>query len=189
MNRRNALFTAAAALAGTAATRVLAKDGQRQNEDNGVFKTRILGNLPLETLRGLSSAPNPWMAGPSWAKLSPTGDVEIHIRGLVVANGVTAGGTLVPSSVAGTNPVSTVRIVVTWLVPVAGSPVFSLTSAPLTLDPAGNLDAAFNIGTPPPGAERPVFFVRAGAVGNGPYIGNSNFAEDFGSAIPSGSDD
>ena len=188
MNRREALFTAAAALAGTAATRALAQDGQRQNEDNGVFKTRILGSLPLETLRGFQSAPNPWVAGPSWAKLSPTGDVEIHIRGLVVGNGVTAGGTLVPASVAGTNPVRTVRIVVSWMVPVPGASVFSVTSAPMTLDPAGNLDAAFNVGTPPPGAERPVFFVRAGAAGNTPYIGNSNFAEDFGSAIPVGDD-
>ncbi len=156
----------------------------RASEEHGQFRSRVFGSQPLVTVRGFPSGGAPWVAGPSWALLAPNGDAAVRIRGLVLASGVTAaGGTVAPAAV-GTNPVSTVRITVTWMVPNPGAPVVFRDSPPMHLDAGGNLDARFNVGPPPAGAERPIILVRAGASGITPFIAETNFLEDFGAARP-----
>jgi len=174
MRRWILLVALAAALVGTGATRLPA--------DNGQLKFAIFGDTPLVTVRGVNAAPSPWVARKSQVKLAPNGDLDIRIRGLVVAPGLFGSGLPVPPAVVGTNPVPIVRIAVTWAVP-APTIVFIQETGPLPLDAGGNLKAKVNIGPPPAGGERPIVLVRAGATPMmGPYIGLSDFVRDFGSS-------
>jgi hypothetical protein len=144
---------------------------------------KIFGNSPLVSVRGVSSAANPWVADSGHATLNDDGTLNIRIRGLVIAAGVNASGGLVPENFVGTNPVSTVRIAVTWMVP--GVPVFIQETAPLPLDPNGDLSAQqvpLNP-APPANAERPIILVRAGPTSlAGPFIASSDFVKDWGRA-------
>ena len=150
-----------------------------QGGDSINFK--IYGNSPLTAVRGVNAAGNPWVTDNSRAKLYADGTLDIKIRGLVLAAGVTGSGGTVPANVVGTNPVAVVRLDVTWMV--AGVPVVHQETGPLPLDPNGDLSARVNIGEPPAGAERPIVLVRAGpAAGTGPFIASSDFVEDWGSA-------
>jgi hypothetical protein len=157
--------------------------------DGHAFKTRIFGNIPLAMVRGIPSDFAPWVAGPSRARLEDNGNLRVQIHGLLVAAGLTSGGTPVPAAFVGTNPVAHVRIAVTWAVPASVSPsaVFEQDSPVLPLDARGDLVARTNVGTPPPGGERPVLLVRAvdpmtGA--SGAWIASSDFVADFGSSVP-----
>lgn len=144
---------------------------------------KIFGNSPLTSVRGVNAAGNPWVASNSRVTLNDDGTLDVKIRGLVLAAGVTSTGGLVPDGLVGTNPVSTVRLAVTWMVP--GLPIFIQETGALPLDPNGDLsakqvplDAA-----PPAGAERPIILVRAGATPlAGPFIGSSDFVADWGAA-------
>ncbi|HEX6606982.1 MAG TPA: hypothetical protein VF276_08725, partial [Chloroflexia bacterium] len=129
------------------------------------------------------AAGNPWAADNSRVKLEPNGDLDIRIRGLVVAPGLTAAGLPVNPAFIGRNPVAQVAIAVTWAVPQGVSPtaVFIQQTPLLPLDPNGDLEARVNIGPPPPGAERPIILVRAFG---GPYIGLSDFVSDLGDRHP-----
>src|SRR5262245_29387232 len=151
---------------------------------------KVFGDSPLTSVRGVNAAGNPWVADNSRVKLRDDGTVDIEIRGLVVAAGVNASGGLVPPAFVGTNPVATVRIAVTWMVP--GLPVFIQETGPLPLDPNGDLSArGVPLSTPPPaGAERPIILVRAGATPlTGPFIASSNFVADWGDAQGNKGDD
>jgi hypothetical protein len=151
---------------------------------------KVFGNSPLTSVRGVNAAGNPWVAGKSRVKLRDDGTVDIRIRGLVLAAGVNQSGGLVPDAVVGTNPVATVRIAVTWMVP--GLPVFIQETGPLPLDPNGDLTARrvpLSI-APPDGAERPIILVRAGATPLiGPFIASSDFVADWGAANANQDDD
>ena len=153
--------------------------GAVEQDDSPNFK--IFGNSPLTSVRGVNAAGNPWVADNSRATLNNDGTLDVKIRGLVLAAGVNASGGLVPDNLVGTNPVATVRIAVTWMVP--GLPVFIQETGPLPLDPNGDLSAqqvALNP-APPAGAERPIILVRAGATPlTGTFIGSSNFVADWG---------
>jgi hypothetical protein len=152
------------------------------------FKTRLFGNIPQVVVRGIPSDFAPWEAGPSQVTLKDNGDLRVRIRGLLVAAGLTSFGTPVPAQFVGTNPVSQVRIAVTWAVPASVSPsaVFIQETAVLPLDANGNLAARTFVRPPPPGGERPVILVRAvdpmsGA--SGAWIASSDFPADFGSSV------
>jgi hypothetical protein len=144
---------------------------------------KVFGNSPLTSVRGVSAASNPWVSDNSRVKLRDDGTVDIEIRGLVLAAGVNATGGLVPEAFVGTNPVATVRIAVTWMVP--GLPVFIQETGPLPLDLNGDLSArGVPLDSPPPaGAERPIVLVRAGGAPLlGPFIASSDFVADWGDA-------
>lgn len=171
----------AAALVGTGATRLRA--------DNGRLKFGIFGNPTLVTIRGVDAAGSPWVARNSQVRLAPNGDLDIRIRGLLIAAGLTSAGLPVPPAMVGTNPVPIVRLAVTWAVP-APAVVFIQETGPLPLDADGNLRARVNIGPPPPGGERPILLVRAGGTPlTGSYIGLSDFVRDLGSSEPGDEDD
>jgi hypothetical protein len=148
------------------------------------LKFKIFGNSPLTSVRGVNAASNPWVADDSRVKLRDDGTLDIEIRGLVLAAGVNASGGQVPANFVGTNPVSTVRIAVTWMVP--GLPVFIQETGPLPLDPNGDLTAQrvpLVGAAPPANAERPIILVRAGATaGAGTFIASSDFVKDWGAA-------
>jgi hypothetical protein len=169
---------------------VLAQSGgARSGADSGTLKFKIFGDIPLVTVRGVPAAGNPWVTDNSQVRLAPNGDLDIKIRGLVVAAGLNAAGAPVPAVFVGTNPVPTVRIAVTWAVPAPMVTAIQETG-PLPLDPEGNLRARVNIGPPPAGGERPVVLVRAGGVPlSGPFIGLSDFVRDFGSSDHEDDDD
>lgn len=152
---------------------------------------KIFGNSPLVSVRGVNAAGNPWVTDNSRIKLSGNGALDIKIRGLVLAAGVNQAGGTVPPALVGTNPVPTVRIAVTWMVPVPGSPVFIQETGPLPLNPQGDLAARVQLpGTPPANAERPIILVRAGATPfAGPFIASSDFVQDWGSSHPTEDDD
>lgn len=154
------------------------------------LRFKIFGDSPLTSVRGVGAAGNPWVAGNSRVSLRDDGTVDIRIRGLVLAAGVNAAGGLVPAALVGTNPVATVRIAVTWMVP--GVPVFIQETGPLPLDPNGDLSARrVPLNVPrPPGAERPIVLVRAGAAPlGGPFIASSDFVADWGAAEGNDDDD
>jgi len=147
------------------------------------LKFEIYGDTPLTSVRGVAAAGNPWVAGNSRVTLNDNGTLDVKIRGLVVAAGVTATGGIVPANVVGINPVPTVRIAVTWMVP--GVPVFIQETGPLPLDPTGNLSMRHVplSAAPPANAERPIILVRAGGTAlTGPFIASSDFVEEFGHA-------
>ncbi len=178
MNRRAiiVLSLAIAAFGGLFLTRAA------QGGDSINFK--IFGNSPLTSVRGVNAAGNPWVTDNSRVKLYADGTLDIKIRGLVLAAGVTQNGGLVPANLVGTNPVATVRLDVTWMAPIAGSPVVHQETGPLPLDPNGDLSTRVKLSGPlPAGAERPIVLVRAGAAaGAGPFIASSDFVEDWGSS-------
>jgi hypothetical protein len=157
---------------------VVARAAQGGNSIN----FRIFGDSPLTAVRGVNAAGNPWVTDNSRVKLYSDGSMDIRIRGLVLAAGVNQSGGLVPPNLVGTNPVPTVRLDVTWMVP--GGPVFHQETGPLSLDPQGDLEARVQLPTPLPlGAERPIVLVRAGGVpGTGPFIASSDFVADWGDA-------
>jgi len=162
--------------------------GAVDNDDS--LKFNIFGDSPLTSVRGVNAASNPWVAGNSRVTLRDDGTLDVRIRGLVVAAGVTASGGVVPANVVGINPVPTVRIAVTWMVP--GLPVFIQESGPLPLDPTGNLSARQVplSAAPPANAERPIVLVRAGATPlAGPFIASSDFVADLGRAPRNEGDD
>jgi len=151
------------------------------------FKTRIFGSIPNIAVRGIPSAGAPWVTGPSRVTLRSDGSLRARIRGLVLAAGLNAGGTPLPAALVGTNPVSQVKIAVTWAVPASVSPsaVFVQETPVLPLDADGDLSTMTTVGPPPAGAERPVVLVRIAnpATGaSGPFIALSDFARDFGSS-------
>jgi hypothetical protein len=156
--------------------------GAAAHDDSVKFE--IYGDSPLTSVRGVAAAGNPWVTRNSRVTLRDDGSLDIKIRGLVVAAGVNSTGGLVPEAFVGTNPVATVRIAVTWMVP--GLPVFIQETGPLPLDPNGDLSAKrvpLVGAAPPANAERPIILVRAGATPlAGPFIASSNFVEDFGHA-------
>ena len=155
----------------------------RAVDHDDALKFEIYGDSPLTSVRGVNAAGNPWVTRNSRVTLGDDGTLDIKIRGLVVAAGVTATGGVVPDAVAGTNPVATVRIAVTWMVP--GLPVFIQETGPLPLDPNGNLSAKQVplSAAPPANAERPIILVRAGATAlAGPFIASSEFVADLGHA-------
>jgi len=153
------------------------------NRDDSV-NFKIFGNSPLTSVRGVNAAGNPWVSDNSRVKLDDDGTLDIKIRGLVLAAGVNSTGGLVPDNLVGTNPVATVRIAVTWMVP--GLPVFIQETGPLPLDPNGDLSARqvpLVGAAPPANSERPIILVRAGANPmTGPFIASSNFVADWGDA-------
>jgi hypothetical protein len=177
MRRRAVLTSIAGAVVGSASLTSIAEARNSRHIDFDMF-----GVTPLTTVRGVNGSANPWVThSSSRIRVDISGEVEIRIRGLVIAPGLTGAGVLVPENVVGTNPVATVRIAISWLVP-GGVPVFALETGPLTLDPEGNLFARVEIPLElPEGAERPIVLVRAGAAPNaGGFIASSNFLEDFG---------
>lgn len=144
---------------------------------DSLLETEIFGNQPLAPVRGVNSAGNPWVTAKGKAKLRANGELEVEIRGLVIAPGLNQAGLPVPAAVVGTNPVAQVAVVVSWMAP--GGPVFQVTPL-LPLDAKGNLKVKTNVGPRPVSGERPIILIRAQGVG--PYIGISNFIADFGSS-------
>ena len=160
---------------------------RRAGAADDTYKTRLFGAIPNIAVRGIPSAGAPWVAGPSKVALGNDGSLRVRIRGLVLAAGLTAAGTPLPPALVGTNPVSQVKIAVTWAVPASVSPsaVFVQETPVLPLDANGDLAAMTTVGPPPPSAERPVILVRianAATGASGPFIALSDFARDFGSA-------
>jgi len=150
--------------------------GAVNSKDSLEFK--IFGENVLTSVRGVDAGTFPWVAGNSHATLNDDGTLDIKIRGLVLAAGVDSTGGLIPANLVGTNPVQTVRIAVTWMVP--GLPVFIQETDPLPLDPNGDLSAKRVTldATPPAGAERPIILVRAETPFTGPFIASSNIVVD-----------
>ena len=145
--------------------------------DDSLLRTEIFGDQTLAPVRGVNSAGNPWVTEKGKAKLRANGDLEVEIKGLVIAAGLNQAGLPVPAAVVGTNPVAQVTVVVSWMA--QGGTVFQSTPL-LPLSPQGNLKVKTNVGPRPVSGERPIIMVRAG--GAGPYIGISNFIADFGSS-------
>lgn len=145
--------------------------------DDSLLKTEIFGNQPLAPIRNINSAGNPWVTEKGKARLRVNGDLEVEVRGLVIAPGLNQAGLPVPVAVVGTNPVAQVIVSVSWMAP--GGPVVQST-APLALSPQGNMKVKTNVGPRPVSGERPIILIRS--AGSGAYIGISNFIADFGSS-------
>lgn len=175
MKRLLAISAVAAALA--------VGSGARLKADDGSIKFKIFGDTTNVVVRTVPAGPNPWVAQESRARLWPNGDLDVRIRGLLVAGGLNAAGNPVPPQFIGTNPVRMVTIAIAWAVPASVSPnaVAIQSTGLVPLDLNGDLRLRTNIGPPPPGAERPILLVRAGG---GAYIGLSDFVSQLGDAQP-----
>ncbi|HLK22152.1 MAG TPA: hypothetical protein VKT81_24560 [Bryobacteraceae bacterium] len=74
-------------------------NNNNQNEDaNGSFESSVVGSTPGATIGGVNSGGAPWVAANGEASVSPSGKLEVDVRGLLLGPGAPANlvGTVGP---------------------------------------------------------------------------------------------
>lgn len=110
-------------------------------------------------LRGLKGGGLPWIIARGSGELSPDGEIEVRVRGLVLAK--TAP---VPANLQGTNPVANFQAVVSCVTVGAGgkSTVANVHTGNFPASAQGNADIEAKVSLPAP-CFAPVIFVTAPA--------------------------
>src|SRR6185437_10699712 len=62
-------------------------------KDDGRFETTIIGSTPGQTIAGVNSGGAPWTVAASEAEVSPSGQIEVEVKGLLLTAGPSVGTT------------------------------------------------------------------------------------------------
>jgi hypothetical protein len=69
---------------------------QGENEGGGGFRSGVIGSTPGLTIGGIMSGGAPWVVREAKASLTPSGELELEVKGLLIGPGVTGAGTTGP---------------------------------------------------------------------------------------------
>src|SRR5579871_6958897 len=105
-------------------------NNNNQNEDaNGSFESSVVGSTPGATIGGVNSGGAPWVAANGEASVSPSGKLEVDVRGLLLGPGA-------PANLVGT--VGPVQMVAASLVCGGSGGVVVAATPPIFLNASGN---------------------------------------------------
>jgi hypothetical protein len=108
-------------------------------------------------VRGLAGGGAPWVISSAEGELSANGNIEVHVRGLVLDPSV------VPAPLGGTNPIPQFLVIVSCLTNAAPDDPGqqpAATAGPFPATTTGNMDAESHVDLPRP-CVAPVIFVTA----------------------------
>jgi|SRR5215831_10007159 len=129
--------------------------GHSEGSKGGSFKSGVIGSTPGLTIGGVPSGGAPWVVRNGKATLTPSGELELEVKGLLISAGTAAGTT---------GPVT--QIAASLVCGGSGGMVVATTPA-VNLSPAGDAEVEAKI-TPPIPCFGTIILVRVAGLNGTP---------------------
>ena len=136
--------------------------GKGHNQQHS-FNSGVIGSTPGLTIGGIMSGPAPWVVHNAKATLSPSGELELEVHGLLIASGPVAGTT---------GPVT--KIEASLVCGGSGGTVVATTAA-VDLSPEGDAELEAKLTLPTTPCFGPIILVRIAGLSAGTLPANPPF--------------
>jgi len=131
--------------------------GDSEGSKGGSFRSSVIGSVPNLTIGGVPSGSAAWVVREGKASLTPSGELELEVEGLLITGtGTAADGT--------TGPVTQIAA---SLVCGGGGGMVVATTPAVNLSPQGNAELEFKI-TPPATCFGTIILVRVAGLNGTP---------------------